>query len=257
MKKIICIILIISNLILIQCKNPVDQKNMEKAMPSIITLTPFSPSQEFQDATISSMYYKDSIFEFGITGNYTLGQQTPDAPQKMCANSDKGQHIHLIIDNKPYEAKYASSFNYPVDSGEHYILSFLSRSYHESIKTKTANRLVFATVENHSFKKIVPVNNPMVFYSRPKGVYIGNDTKKVMLDFYLANCELGSSYKIKAEVNDTSFLIDHWQPYYIEGLPMGENKIILSLIDSNGVLVNTPLNPVERKFTLQKEPNQQ
>ena len=37
---------------------------------------------------------------------------------------------------------------------------------------------------------------------------------------------------------------------------MGENKIKLSLLDSAGVLVNNPFNPVERTFTLQAEPGQ-
>ena len=78
-----------------------------------------------------------------------------------------------------------------------------------------------------------------------------------MLDFYLANCNLGPNYKVKADINGKEFVIDTWQPYYLEGLPMGENTIKLSLIDSLGALVNVPLNPVERKFTLQSEPQQQ
>jgi len=77
-----------------------------------------------------------------------------------------------------------------------------------------------------------------------------------MLDFYLANCRLGQMFKVKAEINQQEFIIDKWQPYYMTGLPMGENKIKLSLLDSAGVLVNNPFNPVERTFTLQAEPGQ-
>ncbi|MBK8451624.1 MAG: phosphopeptide-binding protein [Saprospiraceae bacterium] len=236
------------------CKSKIETNASTQTKPVEVTLSAFEPSLEFADATISSMDYQKGMFKFSVQGNYQLGQQTPDAPQKMCANSDKGQHIHLIIDNKPYEAKYEAEFHYKIEDGSHFILAFLSRSYHESIKNPKAAVLVKAEIMDSTFKKLQPVTDPMLFYSRPKGAYVGNDTKKIMLDFYLSNCQLGAQYKVKAEVNGKEFLIDTWQAYYLEGLPMGENKIKLSLIDSTGALVNTPLNPVERSFTLQAEP---
>ncbi len=241
---------------LIACKSKTEAPAVNESMSTELKITPFDASVEFADAAISSMDYKMGDFSFGIQGSYQLGQQTPDAPQKMCANSDKGQHIHLIVDNKPYEAKYEPKFHFKIDDGEHYILAFLSRSYHESIKTQRASVLVKAMILDSSFKKLEPVREPMIFYSRPKGAYVGADTKKVMLDFYVANCKLGSQYKVKANINDREFILDKWQPYYIEGLPMGDNKIVLTLIDSAGAKVNSPLNPVERIFKLQEEPGQ-
>jgi hypothetical protein len=239
---------------LISCK-PKQDASSTMAMTEV-KMTAFEPSEQYADAAINKMDYMNGDFSFGIQGNYQLGQQTPDAPQKMCANSAQGQHIHLIVDNKPYEARYEASFHYKIDDGLHYILAFLSRSYHESIKTQQASVLVKATIQDSSFKKIEAVNVPMLFYSRPKGAYVGADTKKVMLDFYLANCQLGNQYKVIANINGKDFTIDTWQPYYLEGLPMGDNKIKLSLVDSTGALVNTPLNPVERSFKLQEEPSQ-
>jgi len=49
------------------------------------TLTPFSGSYEFPDADLQAMSYKKGTFKFEFSG-YDLGQQTPDAAQKMCAN---------------------------------------------------------------------------------------------------------------------------------------------------------------------------
>ncbi len=242
-----------------QCKNKQETAAPPATAPESVEvrLTPFDSSASFPDAAISSMDYQKGKFTFKLTGNYVLGEQTPDAPQKMCANSAQGQHIHLIVDNKPYEARYVPEFQYKIEDGSHYILAFLSRSYHESIKSTKASVLIQAEIKDSSFKKLNPVSAPMIFYSRPKGVYIGADTKKVMLDFYVANCRIGGTFKVKAEINGKEFMIDTWQPYYMEGLPMGENKIKLSLVDSTGQLVNSPLNPVERSFTLQAEPNQQ
>ena len=220
------------------------------------TLVPFSASQAYPNAYLESMNYIDGHFEFGVSGDsYQLGVQTPDAGAKMCANSAKGQHIHLIVDNEPYSAHYTEDFDYDMPDGTHYVLAFLSRSYHESIKTPQAYILEKVQAENKNFTSSEEVTDPMLFYSRPKGTYTGHaETDKVMLDFYLANLELGSAYKVKAEINGEEHIIDEWKPYYIEGLPLGENTIKLTLIDGSGNPVNTPLNPVTRTFTLAADP---
>jgi hypothetical protein len=218
------------------------------------TLTPFTESVSFPDATIESMEYKDSKFTFGVGGDsYKLGVQTTDAPQKNCANSAQGQHIHLIANNLPYAAKYTSEFDYQMPDGEHHILAFLSRSYHESIKTDAAHKAVKVRVANGAFVESVDITAPMLFYSRPKGTYSGEDTKKVMLDFYMVNANM-NDFKVKAEINGEEYLLDEWIPYYIEGLPMGDNEIKLTLVDNAGNTVPTPLNPVSRKFKLEGEP---
>jgi hypothetical protein len=218
------------------------------------TLTPFEPSASFPGATLSDVKYKGKAFDFEVS-NYELGEQTEDAPQKMCANSAQGQHIHLIIDNEPYAAKYTSSFAYDLDEGQHYMLAFLSRSYHESIKTKEAHLAKKIEIIEGYLADSEDITEPMLFYSRPKGTYVGEkDTKKVMLDFYLVNADLGTDYMVKAEINGEEHMIDSWQPYYIEGLPMGENTITLTLVDADGKKVNTPLNPVTRVFTLAADP---
>jgi hypothetical protein len=225
---------------------------------SAYTITPFAASAEFADAALESMDYKGGKFTYKVGGeSYSLGAQTPDAPQKMCANSGKGQHIHPIIDDNPYIARYTSGFEEEVAAGEHYILSFLSRSYHESIKTPQAHIAKKVTVEGGAFASAEDITAPMLFYSRPKGTYVGKaETGKVMLDFYLTNVELSAGgYKVKVNINgEQELTLDKWQPYYIEGLPMGDNKIQLTLVDKDGNTVDTPLNPVERVFTLKEDP---
>ena len=239
-----------------------EQGQQEEAAPEMkYTVTPFSPSKSYPNAKIESMSFNNGKFEFKLNdSDYQLGVQTPDAGQKMCANSAQGQHIHLIVDKEPYAAKYEASFDYEIPDGDHYILAFLSRSYHESIKTEGAHVAVKAVIKDNSMTESMPtpVNTPMLFYSRPKGTYTGKaETEKVMLDFYLVNAKLGAEYKVKAEINGEEHIIDSWQPYYIEGLPMGENTIKLTLVDAQGNAVDTPLNPVSRTFTLQEDPVEQ
>ncbi|MCB0589230.1 MAG: hypothetical protein KDD06_28345 [Phaeodactylibacter sp.] len=237
-----------------------NQEQQEEPMTEMkYSVTPFSPSASYPDAKIESMSFTNGKFDFTLNdSDYQLGVQTPDAGQKMCANSAKGQHIHLIVDNEPYAAKYESSFDYEIPDGDHFILAFLSRSYHESIKTEGAHVAIKAAVKGNSITESKPITIPMLFYSRPKGTYTGKaETEKVMLDFYLVNAKLGDEYKVKAEINGEEHMIDSWQPYYVEGLPMGENTIKLTLVDSEGNTVDTPLNPVSRTFTLQEDPVEQ
>jgi len=224
-----------------------DKKNKYK-------LTPFQVSAAFPDAELSNMRYSEGQFEFDVkSDSYELGQQTTDAPVKMCANSGKGQHIHLIVDNAPYAAKYVAKFDHDVADGDHTILAFLSRSYHESIKTSTAHILKNVKVKDKAIVEMTDVTVPTLTYSRPKGTYMGEDTKKIMLDYYLSNVDLKDGYTVVADINGENVEMNTWQPYYIEGLPMGENKITLTLL-KDGAVVQTPLNPVTRVFTLKADP---
>jgi len=240
------------------CKPAAKEKTMDQPTTSMkYTLTPFTPSPEFKDAKIETVEYKNGTFSFGIDSDtYQLGAQTSDAPTKMCANSGKGQHIHLIMDNGPYAAKYTSSFDHEVSDGDHYMLAFLSRSYHESIKTNAAHVAYLGTFEGQSMKEVKEIKDPMLFYSRPKGTYVGKaNTDKVMLDFFLSNTTLGDN-KVIANINGEDHTLDTWQPYYIEGLPIGDNTITLTLVDKDGNKVDAPLNPVTRKFKLEADPTE-
>ena len=195
-----------------------------------------------------------TTFTFNVD-KYQLGAQTPDADQKLCANSAKGQHIHFILDNQAYQASYSPDITTNLKPGHHVLLAFLSRSYHESIKTKTAHVLF----EFDAGKKGVDQfneKNPHLFFSRPKGDYVGKkETSKVLLDFYIINCTLSEKgYKVRATINGAEFILYHWEPYYIEGLPLGENKIKLELLDKNNKLVLCPFNATERTIKLLEEP---
>lgn len=188
-------------------------------------------------------------FSYNIR-NYELANQTTDAEQKMCANSAKGQHIHLILNNEPYTAHYEAKFVKQLEPGNYVSLSFLSRSYHESIKHRGAydlKRFSVGTTDTLDFD----MSAKHLFYSRPKGEYFGDDTKKILLDFYLYDTRLKEDGdKVRATINGTEFTLTRWVAYFIEGLPLGENTIKLELIDKEGNLIEGPYNSVERTIML-------
>ncbi len=225
-----------------------------------LKIYPFSESEKFPDAVLTMTAPAEGMkqegkkvkFDFGVEG-YSLGIQSPGAGNNGLANSDKGQHIHLIIDNDPYSAHYEPKFEKEIGEGHHVAIAFLSRSYHESVKNPQAFKVFQFTVGKKA-EELQPMDlkRPMLFYSRPKGEYSGDGAKKVLFDFYLVNGELKpDGYSLIATVNDSlQFEFDNWQPYVIEGLPMGENTINIKLVDAQGNSVDTKMNNITRKFTL-------
>nr|MBC7611810.1 hypothetical protein [Pseudopedobacter sp.] len=228
-----------------------------------LTIEPVTESDDFPNAKLTmnpvktEMVGTDSaklMFNFNVA-NYELTKQTMDMNSGECANSDKGQHIHFILDNKPYQAIYKpeNTITLPVNS-EHYLLCFLSRSYHLSVKSPDASVLVhFKVDEKGNFVKMDDPTAPMLFYSRPKGEYTGKDTQNVLLDFYVKNAKLASdAYKVKVSVGDTTFTVDKWQPYFIKGAPMGDLKLSIQLLDASGNPMTGDNTLVDRTVSLKQ-----
>ncbi len=259
MKKSYSVLVIMITVFMLSAQNekPLFEKNGIKIFAH--SKTPDFPEAELKlvtPAPNSVVKAGKDTFSFSVT-NYTLGAQTPDADQVMCANSAKGQHIHFILDNQPYVASYSHKIPADVKEGSHVLLAFLSRSYHESIKHKKAYVLYpFEAGSKAATEVKFNAKAPHIFFSRPKGDYIGEkEVKRIMLDFYLVNCTLSDKgYKVRATINGTEFMFSKWEPYIIEGLPLGANKIKLELLDKNGKRVASPYNGTERTFNLITEP---
>ena len=141
-----------------------------------------------------------------------------------------GNHIHVILDNQPYEAYYnidGSAFELRnVADGEHTLRVFASRPWHESYKNDGSFQMVTFTVKNgnantnqpattnsgqqmsnansnanaaptpegkamqSSTGGAVDAKKPLLTYSRPKGEYKEADADPIMIDFWLANGKL-------------------------------------------------------------------
>ncbi len=237
-----------------------------------VALASVSPSPEFPTASLAikavkaEKVGKDSAkvsFDFDVK-NYELKMQTSDNANKMCNNSDKGQHIHFILDNGPYKALYEpkNEITLPNDGKDHYLMAFLSRSYHESIKSKGAAVVYhFKIDEKGNLKKLDDPKTPMVFYSRPKGDYFGKDVNNVLLDFYVWNCTLApDGYKVKADISNEvidaqklTATIDKWEPHFIQNLGLGKCKVILTLWDKDGKQVTGDMTTATREFNLAEQ----
>lgn len=229
---------------------------------SAITVNPLQHAKDFPGASlsISSLTSEKAgadsakvTVKYAVK-NFNLTEQTEHSHHM--ANSHEGQHIHFILDNTPYVALYKPehSVTLPINS-EHYLLSFLSRSFHESIKTADASKLIKFKINADGKIEELPVpSEPSLFFSRPKGDYKGADANTLLLDFFVTNTTLGANEnKVKAEIEGQEFILDQWIPYEILNLPMGENIVKLTLIDSAGNPLSGENVSVERKINLSAE----
>ncbi|MBS1796622.1 MAG: hypothetical protein JSS81_22505 [Acidobacteria bacterium] len=192
----------------------VQRGDQDKALPLIRIVEPKANS------TVNSSTVKVRLELDGDLKGYK--------PMKDMATG-MGNHIHVILDNQPYEAYYNLDQDFElrnVSDGEHLLRVFPSRPWHESFKNDGAFQMVKFTVKNggadttkpattNSGQTVANANSnantaaapegkdmqpstagtidpekPLLTYSRPKGEYKGADTDAVMIDFWLANARL-------------------------------------------------------------------
>jgi hypothetical protein len=201
-----------------------------------------------------------------------------------------GNHIHVILDNQPYEAYYNLDQAFElrnVMDGDHVLRVFPSRPWHESYKNAGAFQIIKFKVKNGGAdpakdttassgqtvaspgatpegKDVKPSNSgpidlkkPLLTYSRPKGEYKGDDTAAVMIDFWLTNTKLkgdGGEYTVRYSVDGgEAKFIEKWEPIWIAGLPAGKHNVKIDLIDKeNNVVDNGGYNSTTREITITK-----
>jgi hypothetical protein len=167
------------------------------------------------------------------------------------------------MDNKPYTALYEPKHSVRVaKNSDHYVLVFLSRSYHESIKEKKAAQLYHFKIDKKgNLSQLEPSKKPMLFYSRPKGEYVGADMENVLLDYYVVNATIHpDSMKVKVNIvnqgkkvkRDTSFTATSWEPLFVKNLRPGKATITISLLDRKDKKLNGLHTSVSREITLKK-----
>lgn len=243
-----------------ETKNEDSETDTAMVDNSAITMERLEGSAQFPDAslqmekpTTTTMNAAGEVdFAFKV-GDYELGTQTDSPVHDMLANSDKGQHIHFILDNDPYSAHYEPDFKKEISAGTHYVVAFLSRSYHESVKNANSFVAKKMVVGDAGDDMNVDLDKPTLIYSRPKGEYSGADTENLLLDFFLLNTTLSESgNKVRATINGKEFMITDWAPQVIKGLPKGEVTVKLELLDANGTLISGGFNEVTRTVTLKE-----
>ena len=246
-----------------------------------VEITPVSQSPSIDEADVRITYPKDGAvvekadvdLKFDVD-SFETGIQTKTPRADSLASSEKGQHLHVIVDNKPYMACYDPSEPFDIgelEPGVHTVIAFPSRSYHESVKgpgayafpgTYKTYDFVNFYVKEKTGEPMLNTDDPAVLYSRPKGTYSGDDADRILVDFYLHNVELSNKgYKVRFAVTSqksgTQFArtFTEWTPAYITGTSPGTYEVTLQLLDKNGDVVPGPTNNDTTRTFVVEEPN--
>ena len=206
-----------------------------------------------------------------------LGGDLKGYKPMMDMETKMGNHIHVILDNQPYEAYYNLGQEFElrnVSDGEHTLRVFPSRPWHESYKNDNAFQMIRFTVKNGGADADKPTTTnanqtmanaanasatpegkdmqastagpvdrakPLVTYSRPKGEYKGADAEAIMIDFWLSNARLvgnGGEYRVRLSVDGKEVkMIEKWEPIWFSGWTNGKHTVKLELVDKDGSVV--------------------
>ena len=201
---------------------------------------------------------------------YALGTDSYFDRSYEIANSKMGQTLHVIIDDHPYfsvneppidpfkeQGNYyilSYKFEAPFSLGEglHTIRAFPARSYGEALKGENTFAVSTFYIGDDTNFLGVDLSKPYLTYNEPGDQMHLVQSKPVLLDFYLTNCELSADgYKVRLTIDGSVVrILTTWQPYYIYGLEKGKHTIKLELLNESNAVVPGPFNSVQRKITV-------
>lgn len=182
--------------------------------------------------------------------------QVNDLPLFKDEELGMGPHLHLFLDDQPYQAIYDVSEPLvlsEVAPGSHLLRVFAVRPWGESFKNEGAYAETTFSIFTENNIKLPDFSQPLLTYSSPQGIY---GAEPIMLDFYLNDAPLHfvaqeseeddiADWRIRVTINGDSFILDNWQPIYLTGFKEGENWLKLEFVDEQGELVeNVYNNPV-------------
>ncbi len=257
MKKLIVLALLLSVLTVTGCGSKLKLTAVPGEINELYSAEPTSKPIENIKLKIKTPLSGQLVKEKSVTvsfevQNFVLGAKTKGHGKNGLAASDKGQHIHLIVDNEPYQAVYDVSQPVIITDlkpGRHSIRAFLSRSWHESVKEAGSYEET-----DFYFQKVTTETIPtagVLTYSRPKGDYVGKDAKLILVDFFLDKVELSpEGFKVKLVVDGKATYLTTWKTYYLKDLAPGEHKIQLALLDAKNKRVPGAFNNTYRTIVI-------
>ncbi|MEL7021355.1 MAG: hypothetical protein AAGK47_07105 [Bacteroidota bacterium] len=217
------------------------------------TLVPMTSNLQYKTAPSISMHdYRNGNIAFNIQ-NFNLGTSTTGAAEQEFPNNEQlGQHVTVFIDGKEMGKTNKPIIPYQLNDGKYVLTAALTTSYNETLKNEGASFTRRIIVRDGSIFAHSDVRPEVIMYHQPSGTFSGEAAKRVPLDFYMYNVDIKGAYRILLDINNgkDQFYLNSWQPYYIEGLPAGENIVKLYLVYTNGELVDVPVNVVQQTFTV-------
>jgi hypothetical protein len=185
-------------------------------------------------------------------GNVNINLQVTGLTVFKNAALGLGPHLHLLLDGSPHKSIY--DLSQPItladlSPGTHTLQLLATKPWNEAWKNPGA----FAEVTFHVLAKSIDSpspNTPRLIYSPPS--LIG--AEPFLLDFQITNPPSHrdpqhpqrsiNDWRVRATINNQSFEVDQWQPYYLQGLNPGANLIKLEYLDKTGQVLDSSIRIV-------------
>ncbi|WNN87303.1 hypothetical protein [Gloeocapsopsis dulcis] len=217
------------------------RQSLEMHRPQVTILSP-QPDEVLQDTTVNVRF------------------QVQDLPIFKNQELNLGPHLNVILDNQPYTNVYNLSeplvFS-DLTPGTHTLRVFATYPWDESFKNEGAyTQTTFHIFAKDNHNSPAP-NKPLLTYNTPQGTF---SAEPVLLDFYLTNAPLHlvaqenqqgniTDWRIRCTINGESFVLERWQPLYLQGFQPGRNWVQLEFIDEQGNSLPNVFNNTIRLVT--------
>ena len=253
-KNIYWLIILLINTLLIACGGNSDADTPTSSPSNTPTEIKLLPCKEtffssIEKARLQNYTYTNNKAMFtpqGIRlGGIHDALNTTGTPKK----TKKGIHLHLNLNNKEHFLSNENVFDCPVADGSYKLYAFIANSSYESIKIPHAILGKQVEIKGGQLVKSSNLPNIDIIYNAPRGDYqLG---EPILVDFSLWEttiAEGGNSVRITLN-NGTSFEVNEWKPYYLEGVSEGTHTLKLELLDKQGKQIAAPAS---HSFTVKR-----
>lgn len=253
-----------------EMNNDRPRKEMIRVMPVGLTPEPSTTILSIAVPKAGEVVDGNPVWlQFRVDG-YTLGSDSQFDRASEVVNSNMGQTVHVVIDDLPYfpvnepavdpfnedgfyyDMSYKFKVPFHLKEGIHTVRMFAARSFGESLKGNKVFQAMHFYVGAERGRAQIDLDAPYLTYNEPSDQIYLVESKPVLLDFWICNCELTrDGYKVRLTIDGkTNRLLTSWQPFYIYGLRKGKHTIRLELLDARDKLVSGAFNSVERTINV-------
>jgi hypothetical protein len=255
------------------CSQPTSGQKVDAPVAIAVNTKPqveeVSPPEVIQQLRIELDQYDPQVELLGVEPDETLVDttvnlrlQVKDLPIYKDPKLGLGPHIHVLLDNQPYQTLYNASetltFN-DLSPGTHTVRAFAVHPWDESFKTVGALDQVTFNVFAPTQANRPDPTQPLLTYNNPQGEY---GAEPIMLDYSvtLPNRKMGQKtsiapWNVNVSLNGQSFKTSEGAPIYLKGFKPGVNWLKLELLDANGKPVANAFSETVRLITF--KPNGQ
>lgn len=208
-------------------------------LTEVYNIPPFSDVSVRLDTTTQKFNLGLNQIEY-LTTYFNIGETTVDEKDHPIKKIGGGQFLGVLSNIKGFKREYTPTIQADLETGENYFMCFLSRSYDISLKNPNASFLFKIKADPKGCITESNLQDTAYALISPRNTFAGNNTNKILIDFYLKNISIskGGNYAVLS-IDDTTFKLYKWAAFYLEGLKLGKHTIKLEVFTKEGKKINS------------------